>query len=125
MSLEDRLRAENADLRQRLQEAEDTLHAIRTGEVDALIVGAQVYTLESADASSNRLRKDVLAQMEDAVVACDDGGYVIYLNPAAESRYGTSTSAILGRRWSELYDRGNVRSDYFSCTFGDIDSELQ
>ena len=99
----DRLRAENAALHERLREAEDTLHAIRGGEVDALIVGTQVYTLESADESSNRLRKDVLAQMEDAVVACDDAGHVIYLNPAAEARYGAKSSATLGRVWTELF----------------------
>jgi PAS domain S-box-containing protein len=100
----ERLRAENAALRDRLHEAEDTLQAIRSGEVDALVVGTQVYTLESADASSNRLRKDVLAQMEDAVVACDDAGHVIYLNPAAEARYGARSSATLGRVWTELFE---------------------
>jgi PAS domain S-box-containing protein len=99
-----RLRAENAELRAQLQEAEETLSAIRSGEVDALVVGSQIYTLESADASSNRLRKDVLAQMEDAVVACDDVGHVIYLNPAAEARYGTSSSAALGRSWTDLFE---------------------
>jgi PAS domain S-box-containing protein len=99
-----RLRAENEQLRAQLLEAEDTLAAIRGGEVDALVVGSQVYTLESADASSNRLRKDVLAQMEDAVVACDDEGHLIYLNPAAEARYGTSSSAALGRVWTELFE---------------------
>ena len=104
MSEEARLAAENAELLGRLREAEDTLAAIRSGEVDALIVGSQVYTLESADASSNRMRKDVLAQMEDAVVACDDAGHVIYLNPAAEARYGASSSTILGRYWTELYE---------------------
>src|SRR5678815_5363474 len=103
-SEEARLKAENAELRAQLQEAEDTLSAIRSGEVDALVVGAQVYTLESADASSNRLRKDVLAQMEDAVVACDDAGHVIYLNPAAEARYGARASATLGRVWTELFE---------------------
>ena len=104
MSEEARLRAENAQLRAQLQEAEDTLSAIGSGEVDALVVGSQIYTLESADASSNRLRKDVLAQMEDAVVACDDAGYLIYLNPAAEARYGTSSSAALGRTWTDLFE---------------------
>jgi PAS domain S-box-containing protein len=99
-----RLRAENAELRAQLQEAEETLSAIRSGEVDALVVGSQIYTLESADASSNRLRKDVLAQMEDAVVACDDAGHVIYLNPAAEARYGTSSSEALGRSWTDLFE---------------------
>lgn len=44
---------EVAELRARLAEAEETLRAIRTGEVDALVVasdkGAQVFTLESAE----------------------------------------------------------------------------
>ncbi len=34
------LLAENEALRQRLEEAEDTLRAIRNGEVDALVVSA-------------------------------------------------------------------------------------
>ena len=42
-----------AQLRQRLEEAEDTLRAIRTGEVDALVIstpdGEQIYTLEGAE----------------------------------------------------------------------------
>ena len=42
--------------------------------------------------------------MEDAVVACDDAGHLIYLNPAAEARYGTSSSAALGRTWTDLFE---------------------
>ena len=64
MSEQERLAAELAELRERLQEAEGTLHAIHTGEVDAVIVDNQIYTLESADAATNRLRKDVLAQIQ-------------------------------------------------------------
>jgi len=45
--------AENADLRARLDEAEDVLRAIRNGEVDALIVsgadGEQIFTLKQAE----------------------------------------------------------------------------
>jgi len=43
---------ENRQLRARLEELEETLHAIRSGEVDALVVsrpeGEQVYTLKGA-----------------------------------------------------------------------------
>ena len=75
---------QNEELRIRLAEAEDTLAAIRQGDVDALIVGSDIYTLDSSNAATNKLRQDVLAQMEDAVVACDDAGHMICLNPAAE-----------------------------------------
>jgi len=44
---------ENAGIRVRLNEAEETLRAIRSGEVDALVVpgggGEQLFTLKSAD----------------------------------------------------------------------------
>jgi hypothetical protein len=47
------VRLELEDLRQRLQEAEETLSAIRSGEVDALVVsgpsGEKVFTLEGAE----------------------------------------------------------------------------
>ncbi len=47
------LAAANGKLRARLEELEETLRAIRSGEVDALVVessgGDQVFTLKSAD----------------------------------------------------------------------------
>ena len=51
--VERELRAEIEDLRLRLQEAEETLHAIRSGDVDAFVIeeatGHRIYTLEGAD----------------------------------------------------------------------------
>jgi two-component system phosphate regulon sensor histidine kinase PhoR len=47
------LQQEIAALRRQLEEATDTLRAIRKGEVDAIVVenpeGPRVYTLETAD----------------------------------------------------------------------------
>src|SRR5215210_3971109 len=93
---EQTLRAENAELRARLEEAEETLRAIRNGEVDALVVGEQIYMLESSDAASNRFRGEVLAQINDVVIALDNDNRVTYLNPAAERQYGLDASAVLG-----------------------------
>jgi PAS domain S-box-containing protein len=95
--------AELAELRARLAEAEDTLAAIRSGDVDAIVVGEEVYTLDSANAATSRLRKDVLAQMEEAVLACDPEGHVIYMNAAAERLYGRNGSAALGHPCANLY----------------------
>ena len=69
------LLAENAGLRARLEEAEDALHAIRDGEVEALVIatpaGPQVFTLQGLDAKSNRLRGEMLAQVGDSVIVVD------------------------------------------------------
>ncbi|MCK9685094.1 PAS domain S-box protein [Scleromatobacter humisilvae] len=98
-----RLRRANVELETRLGEAEDTLAAIRNGDVDALIVGEDIYTLDSAQAATNAMRKDVLAQMQDAVLAFDVDDHVIYMNPAAESQYGCSATEMLGRERGELF----------------------
>ena len=98
------LLAENAELTALLKEADDTLGAIRSGDVDALVVGDDIYTLDSANAASNKLRKDVLAQMEDAVVAFDNNEHIIFMNAAAERQYGKQASDTLGRMKSELFE---------------------
>ena len=96
------------DLRARLEESEETLRAIRAGEVDALIVegvgGPQLFVLQSADAESNRFRSDILAKVNDTVVAIDDDRHIIYLNPAAERQYGISASSTLGRTLDDIYE---------------------
>ncbi len=97
-----RLRRTALELETRLAEAEETLAAIRNGDVDALIVGEDIYTLDSANAASNALRKDVLTQMQDAVLAFDVDDHVIYMNPAAERQYGCAASRTLGRPRRDL-----------------------
>ena len=91
------LRSENADLRARLEHSEETLNAIRSGHVDALIIDDQIYTLESADAESSRFRGEALAQIDDLVISVDNERHVTYLNPAAERHYGVTASDVLGR----------------------------
>jgi PAS domain S-box-containing protein len=101
------LRERNAQLQARLEEAEDTLRAIRQGEVDGLVVdtdpGPQVFILQSSDAESNRFRSDILAKVSEAVVAVDEDHHVIYFNGAAEKQYGIPAPEALGRKLSDLY----------------------
>jgi PAS domain S-box-containing protein len=99
------LEAEIAELRERMTEAEETLAALRNDQVDAIVVGEKVYALVGADDAGTRMRGEVLAQMEDAVVATDLSGCVIYMNPAAERQYGHDASAVLGYPWERLYQQ--------------------
>ena len=98
------LLAETQTLRARLEEAEETLRAIRGGEVDALVVGDRLYVLEGVEAASNRFRSEVIAQIDDAVIAVDNEQRVTYLNEAAARQYGVPVSQALGRPLSALYD---------------------
>ncbi len=106
-SPEEELRAENAELRARLEEAVETLRAIRSGEVEALIVETdqdpQSFSLKGLDAESNRFRGEVLAQVSDSVIAIDASKRVTYLNAAAERQYRVFASDALGRQLNEIY----------------------
>jgi PAS domain S-box-containing protein len=115
-----RLRQANRDLEARLIEAEDTLAAIRAGDVDALIVGDDIYTLDSANAASNEMRKDVLAQMQDAVLAFDIDDHLIYMNPAAEAQYACAASDMLGRPRHALYREQWADADHEPIALRDL-----
>lgn len=69
-----------AEMRMHVEEAEDILRALHTGEVDAVIVavpeGERVYTLQSAD---HHYRLLVEAMNEGAVIMTGDG-VVLYSN---------------------------------------------
>src|SRR5436190_15765999 len=98
----EQLQAETSALRGRLAEVEETLSAIRSGHVDALIVEDQIYTLESSDAESNRFRGEALSQITDMVIAVDNDRHLIYINPAAERHYRVKSSDVLGRDVNEV-----------------------
>lgn len=99
--------AEVAELRARLEDAEEMLRAIRAGEVDALVVegdvGPRLFTLQGLDAEQNRMRGEMLASVSDAVIAVDIDDHITFLNAAAERQYGVRASDVLGRSLSEAY----------------------
>jgi PAS domain S-box-containing protein len=100
------LRAEVARLRLLLDESFETLRAIRSGEVDAVVVegetGSQLFTLESAEAASNRFRGEILAQVHDVVIAVDLDERITFLNAAAERLYGVESIEAIGQKLSSL-----------------------
>ncbi len=108
-SPEEQLRAENSELRERLEKVEGRLRAIRSGEVEGPVVenggGPQVFTLQGLDAGSNRLHSEILAQVSDSVIAVDREDRITFFNTAAERQYGFRSDQVLGRRISEIYTR--------------------
>ena len=74
------LQEENADLRRRLEEAEEVIRAIHTGSVDAFVVaephGNRIYTLESAD----RPYRLLVEQMQQGAVTLSVDGAIAYCN---------------------------------------------
>jgi len=84
------------DLRIRLAEAEETLRAIRAGEVDALIIdsaqGNQVYTLQGAD----RPYRVLWETMEEGAGILGRDGTVLYGNRRLAEMLRTPLERVMG-----------------------------
>ena len=74
------LRTENEDLRAKLDEAKDTLRAIRSGEADSLVVmgdgGEQIFALRGADQAYRIL----IENMSEGALTVNASGMIIYAN---------------------------------------------
>jgi len=84
------------ELRAQLEETQETLRAIRSGEVDALVVsgpqGNQVYTLQGAESTYRLL---VEAMNEGALVLTSDGT-VMYSNSAFADMVDVPLDQVIG-----------------------------
>ena len=91
------LTIENEELQARLRELEDTLEAIRSGAVDAIVTsgpaGDRVYTLEGADHAYHTM----VESMNEGAVTIMTDGTILYGNRQFGQMTGASPSEIVGR----------------------------
>ena len=93
--------SEIAELRQRLEEAEDTLRAIRTGEVDALVIdspdGEMIYALSTAD-YPYRLMID---EMNQGAVSVAPDAMILYSNRNFAGILGLNGTNVTGTQFGD------------------------
>ena len=89
------------ELRQRLNEANDTIDAIRSGQVDALIVndnkGPKLYTLKSAD----QTYRVFIEKMTEGAVTLNNRGIILYSNSRFASMLRLPLEKIIGSYFSD------------------------
>ena len=96
----DQLLLENQRLRHLLAEAEDTLRALRAGEVDAILVETdreQVYTLDTA----NKPYQLLVEQMPLGAASFTTDGIILHCNRRFASLLGRSLETLVGK---SIYD---------------------
>src|SRR3954470_18649123 len=109
---------EMAALRLQLVEANETIEAIRTGQVDALVVqgkkGHELYTLKTAD-QTYRL---FIEKMIEGAVTLDRKGIILYSNSQFASMLKIALSHVIGvsffrfvapafaQEFSDLFSKG-------------------
>lgn len=100
--------AEIEDLRARLREAEEALEVIRSGEVDAVVVGGplgqHIYTITNAD----RPYRLLIEQMKDGAVTLLSTGLIVYCNEAFASLLGKRAGQISGTQFQQFVLRTDL-----------------
>jgi PAS domain S-box-containing protein len=117
-----------AELRARLAEAEETLHAIRSGEVDAIAVdgptGQQFFTLQGADQPYRILAE----RMSEGAAALGADGTILFCNERLGEMLGRSSEELLGH--SILFvatdrDKASLQNLLTSAAAGEARGEVQ
>jgi two-component system phosphate regulon sensor histidine kinase PhoR len=87
---------ENENLQSRLVEAEETLTAIRNGEVDAILVSGkneeQIYTINSADTPY----RTFIEEMNEGAVTITKDGIILYCNKTFGEIVNHSIEQVIG-----------------------------
>jgi diguanylate cyclase (GGDEF)-like protein/PAS domain S-box-containing protein len=96
-----------AEVHARLSEAEETLRAIRNGEVDALVVrngapAAQVFTLSSAD----RPYRLFVEHMRDGAATVSETGTILYANRRLAELVSQPLKQLIGLQVASLLAPG-------------------
>ncbi len=114
------------DLERRLADAEETLRAIRSGEVDGLVVstaaGEQVYTVEGANAPYRFLVEEMT---EGALMLLEDGT-IVYANTRFAELTGEPLESVTGSFVQRFFsDLEKVTASIKRAHTGGIREELQ
>ncbi len=104
------LQAELEELRHQLYEAQETIDAIRTGQVDAIVVngrnGHELYTLKTADHSY----RVFIEKMTEGAVTLNYEGIILYCNSQFASLLQLPISKVIGTTFQDLVPEENKRS---------------
>jgi PAS domain S-box-containing protein len=97
-----KLKSEIEELKSRLSESQETLNAIRNGEVDAIIVsgnnGDKVFSLASAETPY----RIIIEEMEEGALTVSEKGIILYSNPRFSEIISVSLEKIPGSDFSEF-----------------------
>ncbi|MCE6987946.1 ATP-binding protein [Dyadobacter sp. CY323] len=120
---------ENERLQQRLEEAMETIDAIRTGQVDALVVqdgsgGHQLFTLKTAD-QTYRL---FIEKMSEGAVTLNEEGIILYCNSKFASMVNMPLSQVTGLPFESFIPehlRDSYQETFRNGWLGDRKVELE
>lgn len=87
---------ENRELRWKLEEASDTMEAIRNGKVDAIVIndekGHRIYSLKTADQTFRLF----IEKMNEGAITINRDGMIVYSNTRFAAMVGAPLQKVIG-----------------------------
>lgn len=121
------LQNEIEELRFQLTEANETIEAIRTGQIDALVVqgqeGHELYSLKSAD----QTYRVFIEKMTEGAVTLNPEGIILYCNSRFASMVNSSLSQVIGVPFSDFVAEENkdvYKGLFQKCWANDCKGEI-
>ncbi len=121
-------KSELEELRRQLEEANETIEAIRTGQVDALVVegkqGHQLYTLKSAD----HTYRVFIEKMNEGAITLNADGVIMYCNSSFARMAGLPISNVIGIPFSRFLSQDSLpvfENLFVNCWEQDCKAELE
>ena len=115
------------ELRMQLDEANETIEAIRTGQVDALVVqngnSHQLYTLKGAD----QTYRVIIEKMTEGAVTLNREGLILYCNSQFANMVDVPLSKVIGLHFHEFIApevKDQYREFFKRCWKGDCKGEM-
>ena len=122
------LAREIGELKYQLEEANETIEAIRTGQIDALVVqsekGPQLFTLKSAD----QTYRVFIEKMTEGAVTLNPKGLILYCNSRFARMVDVPLSEIIGVSFEDFVAEENIeeyRQLFEKCWRDDCKGEVQ
>lgn len=116
------------ETRRQLYEAKETIEAIRTGQVDALVVqkGAthQLYTLKTAD----HTYRVFIEKMTEGALTLSQQGIILYANSRFSEMIGIPLSALIGLPFEQFIAKDNLafyKTLFTNSWAGDCKGEVE
>lgn len=122
----EQLTAELKGLQIQLEEANDTIEAIRRGMIDAFVVPGQeshqLYTLKTAD----KTYRVLIEKMGEGAVTLNKDGLILYCNPRFAAMVDLSLNRVIGKQFDlfiHQYTTAKLKDIINSGSFSDYKTE--
>jgi PAS domain S-box-containing protein len=116
-------KTELSRLRDQLTEAQETLDAIRSGEVDAVVVsgpnGSQIYSLSSVE----QPYRVYVERMQEGAVTISAGGLILYCNQRFAEMLKMPLERVISAQASEYFSESSLAK--ISRVFGETEEAIK